>query len=437
MGEADNFDADGFGDDEFGIENLFGFHGESPESEDVEELGSPPPVEDRLWRHPSEMAHQARADAIQPPPTIVLANPSRAHSIGVGVAGGLVGAALALGLVALLGRFGALVVIERPAPAVVRLDAPTATEAISAPPDGVPVLTQQTAPAIARIESQTPTGVIAGSAVAIREDGYLLTSAELVRGDPNVDVVLSSGQRVKAEVVGYDPYTNVGVVHLRNQQLRVPAFDAESEHFSGEDVVVLSAVPAGAQAPIVAKGIIGTPSRTVPRPGGRTLIDMIQVDASMAPGVTGGALLTKDRGEVIGILSTVVADETGSQSIGLATTTRRALQAAENLIEVGMASKVWLGVDGSSVQDPQAEEQDLPDGALITSVADASPAELAQLQPNDVITELNGVPTPSLTHLVLALRDHRVGQIVQMSFVRDGEQLTRLVILGESRNAFS
>jgi S1-C subfamily serine protease len=380
----------------------------------------PPPLDDRLWRHPSELA-------------VLDLGPERRRRGPVWRAflAGVAGALVTLAVLALLGRLGGGG--ERAAPAVIRQAARPAAAPVGRSASVVRIA-EEVRPAIAEVRVEGGTSEAAsGSAVLYRDDGHLLTNAHVVEGADRVEVSLADGSTHAARVVGSDEVTDIAV-------LRIPAAP-EGEPYPtavlgtavdlavGQPVVAIGSPLGLAGGSSVTTGVVSAVGREVEAEG-TALLDMVQTDAAISPGSSGGALLD-GTGAVIGITTAVGVTEAGAEGLGFATPVDVARSVGEDIIARGRAVHVWLGIDGSDLDRRSAAELDVDGGARVEEVVAHSPAAVAGVAPADVIVGVEGQEVASMSALVLALRGRDPGDEVVLDVVRDGERREVAVALVE------
>ncbi|MGI8984735.1 MAG: S1C family serine protease, partial [Acidimicrobiales bacterium] len=168
-------------------------------------------------------------------------------------------------------------------------------------------------------------------------------------------------------------------------------------------------------------GVVSALHRTVRTRTGQSLIDMVQTDAPIAPGSSGGALLDAG-GRVIGITTAMAMTDTGAEGFGFATPIDSARSAAEQLITTGKVVTAWLGVEGSDLDGATALDLAIDGGAMVERVMTDSPAARAGLAARDVIVRVDGAPITSMGMLVVAMRAHRPGDVLTVEIVRDGQR---------------
>lgn len=363
----------------------------------------PPPPDDRLWRHPSE---------IGPPRT----PPLRRQLWVVGIASALAASFLSTGLAVVAGNLldsggGARAsdtagIIPQPTRALARAD--------------VVGIADRVRPAIVRLKVERGRSG-SGSGVLFRSDGHLLTNAHVVEGATAVTVVLASGREVTARVVGSDPDSDTAVVKIDGGPYPVADIGSMAGVRVGQEAIAIGSPLGLSGGPSVTVGVVSALHRTVRTRTGQSLIDMVQTDAPIAPGSSGGALLDAG-GRVIGITTAMAMTDTGAEGFGFATPIDSARSAAEQLIATGKVVTVWLGVEGSDLDVATALDLDLDGGAMVERVMADSPAARAGLAARDVIVRVDGTPITSMGMLVVAVRAHRPGDVLTLEIVRDKQR---------------
>ena len=368
---------------------------------DEGEFRPPLPPEDRLWRHPSEVGDAGGRGGRLGSPWVV------------GTASALVGAGAALAVTALFGGLGTQVV-ERDVVERVSVPASVTLPVRGPDPPSVGDVTADTAPGIAGLEL-VGGEVGTASAVVLRDQGYLLTSAEVLREVEEVDVRLADGREFDAEVLGLDELTDVAVLRAEADDLPTAVLGSAEDVVVGEQTLVVGA-PAGPDGHQVTNGIVSSVSRTVHRGDRAPLYDMIQTDAPTPSAAIGGALLDHT-GAVVGITSPAGGDS----GLTSATPIDLARRVADDIIRTGGARHVWLGISGDDLAAAEAEDLGVAGGAVVRRVTGESPADEAGLRPDDVILSVEGTAIESMDRLVIALRNHRPGETIRVGYMRDGQ----------------
>jgi len=272
--------------------------------------------------------------------------------------------------------------------------------------------------------------------VIYRSDGYIVTNNHVVEGSRDVEVAFADGDTERGEVVGTDPTTDIAVVKVNRNDLPAAGF-ASGDPIVGQTAVAVGS-PSGFES-TVTSGIISGTGREVPAEytGGKqatSLVDLVQTDAAISPGNSGGALADRE-GRVIGInVAYLPPAETGAENIGFAIPSATAVSVADQLIENGEAVHPYLGVYLSDLAPETASEFGSPvdSGALIEEVEPGSPADDAGVRRGDIVTAAGSEDVRSSGDLLSALRNYMPGDTVGLKIVRNGEKTTLQVNLAES-----
>lgn len=286
------------------------------------------------------------------------------------------------------------------------------------------------APAVVSIQVEGSSGVGAGSGVVLSSDGEVLTNAHVVEGATTIRVLVEGESEPRtARVVGSDPSADLALLSLDGPDGLATVVLAEPFDVAvGDDVVAIGNALGLQGGPTVTRGIVSALDRSLEIPAG-TLSGLIQTDASISSGNSGGPLVNVD-GEVIGI-NTAVAAATGrgtsAENIGFAIAVDRiepvldALRGAAAGSATGTTPR--LGVNG-------ADPTDGTRGALIIAVAPGSAAAGAGLEIGDVIVKFGDNVVVDAASLAGAVRAHRPGELVEVVVLRNGRSQTFLVVLG-------
>jgi serine protease Do len=273
----------------------------------------------------------------------------------------------------------------------------------------------------------------AGSGVIWQPDGVIVTNHHVVAEASEITVVLADGTRYDAEPIASDPRTDVALIRIEADGLPTATFAEELPQI-GEPAIAIGN-PLGFQNTVTA-GIVSGVDRSLPIiPGQPPLVGLIQTDAAISSGNSGGALVGAD-GTAIGINVAVVdgGEAPGvAQGLGFAIPATTVTSVAQQLLEDGEVRHAYLGIAGVSLT-PQLSERfglDEDRGALVGEVEPGGPADDAGMQQGDVIVELDGESVPDLGTLLALLRDREPGGEVTVGFVRDGEAQTVEVVLDE------
>jgi S1-C subfamily serine protease len=291
----------------------------------------------------------------------------------------------------------------------------------------VPDLVADVARSVVTIVVATAQGEGEGSGVIWDDQGRIVTNNHVVGDATRVQVVLGNGAQIAAKVLGTDPLTDLAVVDVDREGLPAAQF---ADHLPrvGELAIAIGS-PLGLTNTATA-GIVSALHRDLPS-GGTTpsLVDLLQTDAAISPGNSGGALAGIGA-TVIGInVAYLPPQSSGAVSIGFAIPAPTVRDIVPQLIENGKAKHAYLGVVPAPVT-PQLNQQlelGVDEGVLVLSVAPKSPAASAGLRRGDVIVSLEGEPIKTVEDLYAALRKYKPGDTVSVAVVRHGKRRTLAV----------
>jgi len=377
-----------------------------PDDEDELEPYRSPDDRERIWLHPSELGSLL-------PPAPPAAKPSSGHrrrsrNLTVPVLSGMIGAALSLGILMLVGG------LQRPSDRVVERVANLPVHDVSAP-EGISALAAAVAPAIVGLRATTPSGERFGSGVVFRSDGHVLTNFHLVDGATSIELTCFDGKSHAARQRGADPESDLAVLSLVEEAPMEPAVLGSASALQvGQTAIVLGA-PAGTRgSPSVSAGVIAGVGEVV-QVGDHAFYDMITTDAFIGPRASGGPLVDRT-GAVVGI-----ATETGTDHhVGHVIPIDHARKVADKLISSGRVSYPWLGVSGTDLDPWTAKEYGVDSGTLIRRVSPKSPAEQSGLRVQDIVTAVEDRPIATLNELMMLVRRHDPGEKVELTVVRSG-----------------
>jgi serine protease Do len=272
----------------------------------------------------------------------------------------------------------------------------------------------------------------AGSGIIISSDGYIVTNNHVVEGAQKVTVTLSDGSAFEATIIGIDAQTDLAVVKINASNLSYLHFLSNSlEQLSVlEPVVAVGNALALPGGPTWTSGVISNLGRSIEEDTGVVLNDIIQTDAAINAGNSGGPLLDT-AGQVVGIN---VAIASNAENIGFAISTDTAIPVVQSLITEGKVVRPWLGVGATTVTSTIQHYYNLAvnTGALITSVTSGGPAAKAGLRPGDVITKMDDEDISTTTDLISAISSHQIGDQVEIVYYRGNVQQVTTATLEES-----
>jgi S1-C subfamily serine protease len=271
-----------------------------------------------------------------------------------------------------------------------------------------------------------------GSGVLFTPDGFLLTNHHVVRGQSRVRVRLSDGQEMPGHVVGNDPWTDLAVVQAEGSKLPYAAFGDSAKLRVGQLVVAIGNPNGFANS--VTAGVVSGLGRSLPvgaRGGPRRVVEnVIQTDAALNPGNSGGALANGD-GYVVGI-NTAVAGFGLGLAVPINDVTRRIVHA---LMTEGAVRRAYLGIAGGSRPLPPRVAQRIgrDSGVEVIEVVPGSPADRAGIRPEDLLLTLDGTPLNGVDDLQRLMTGERIDHRVEARLVRGDVELTLEVVPDELR----
>ena len=252
-----------------------------------------------------------------------------------------------------------------------------------------------------------------------------------------MNVAFADGTIEDAGVVGADPNTEIAVIKVNRNDLPAATFEGDAP-VVGQLAVAIGS-PSGFESTVTSGVVSGVGREFPPELTGsgtaarRALTDLIQTDAAISPGNSGGALADRD-GEIIGInVAYLPPAQTGAVNLGFAIPSDTAVSVADQLIEEGEVTTPYLGVLTTDLSPEDAGRFDLPvdSGALVEQVVPRSPARAAGVRRGDIITALDDARVASFGDLLGALRDHEPGDNVTLTIFRNGDEMKLGVTLGE------
>ena len=266
-------------------------------------------------------------------------------------------------------------------------------------------------PSVAHLRSDRGSG----SGVVISADGFVLTSAHVVEGARRVGASFVDGSECAADVIGSDPFSDLAVLRASVAPL-VAAELGDAEDLRVGQLVVAVGNPRGFEASVTA-GVVSALGRSLPTRAGRVVDNVIQTDAALNPGSSGGAL-ANGAARVVGI-NTAVAGFGLGLAVPINDTTRTIVAA---LMSEGHFRRAYLGIGGGSRPLPPrlARERGQATGVEVVDVAPGSPAAAAGLRPEDLIVAVDGCPVADVGELQRLMVGDRIGATVALEVIREG-----------------
>jgi serine protease Do len=284
-----------------------------------------------------------------------------------------------------------------------------------------------------------PTGpqTVSGSGVFISDKGYILTNNHVIEGVKDVTVVYSDGTQEKATIVGSDKYSDIAVLKIEGQVPDVASLGNSDLLNPGESVIAIGS-PLGDFKNTVTVGVVSATGRSIDTGNGYTIDGLIQTDAAINQGNSGGPLVDL-AGEVIGINTLIVRNSgsgTVAEGLGFAIPVNTAAAVADQIIQTGYISHPYMGINFQPVTPDIASAYNLPVqwGAYVTSVSASSPAGKAGLQTDDIITSLGGIALDGTHSFINTLFTFKPGDQIEVGFVRGGKSQSVQLTLAQSTN---
>jgi len=286
------------------------------------------------------------------------------------------------------------------------------------------------APAVVKIES----GESGGSGVLFTPDGFLLTNAHVVDGRKALKALLPDGRSLRGDVIGHDTDSDLAVVRVTDQSgVPLPwARIGDSRAVRVGQIAVALGNPYGFSHSVTA-GVVSALGRSLRGRSGRLMDDIIQTDASLNPGNSGGPLVTT-RGEVIGINTAMIRQ---AQGLCFAIASNTARFVASRLMRDGRLRRSYIGVGGQTVAVSRALARALKlavsSGVMVVSVEPGSPGAIAGVRKGDIIIAYGASPVTGIDDLLRLLTDERIGWAEQVTFLRDAARHQAIVVASERR----
>jgi S1-C subfamily serine protease len=278
------------------------------------------------------------------------------------------------------------------------------------------------------IDRQRPGSHATGSGFIFTPDGYALTNSHVVRGAARIDVALSDGRRTRADLVGDDPDTDLAVIRIGANDL-VAAQLGDSHSIRVGQLAIAIGNPYGFQYSVTA-GVVSALGRSLRSQSGRLIDNVLQTDAALNPGNSGGPLVSS-RAEVIGVNTASILP---AQGICFAIAINTAKIVAAQLIRDGRVERAWLGIAGQNVdlhrRVVRFHDLKTESGVMAASIEIDSPADRAGLKRGDVIVGFDGQPIAGSDDLQRLLTGDQVGKTSAVTIIRGSERIAYEIVPG-------
>jgi S1-C subfamily serine protease len=306
---------------------------------------------------------------------------------------------------------------------------------------------QRDSKGVAFIQAGTSSGAATGSGFVIDDEGHILTNAHVVEGADKIQVEIGEdGEPRDAELVGMDPSSDVALLDVEENDDLTPLELGDSSGVQVGDPVVAIGNPFGLDR-TVTSGIVSAKQRQIQAPNGFSISDVIQTDAAVNPGNSGGPLLDAG-GRVIGINSQIATDSGGNDGVAFAVPIATAKEVADQLLANGSVERAYLGISGGDISATVAESLDLPvdHGVIVEQAYDGGPADDAGLRGateqatiqgqtvpagGDIITAIDGSEIAGMEDVISTVNAAKPGDELTLTVIRDGERQDLKVTLGE------
>jgi serine protease Do len=284
---------------------------------------------------------------------------------------------------------------------------------------------------------RTADGQSSGSGVIISSDGYIVTNNHVVENANDLAVILSDGTQLPAQLISTDIFADLAVLKVDGTMPAVATIGNSDNLKSGESVIAIGS-PLGEFRNTVTVGVISATGRMLDSGNGYFMEDLLQTDAAINQGNSGGPLVNLN-GELVGINTLIVRGGNGSSAVaeglGFAIPSNTVRLIAERIIAQGYFARPYLGVSFQSITPAIARRYDLPAswGAYVTDVDSGGPAARAGLQRGDIIVSIGEQNIDEQNSYINALFAYQPGDQVTIKALRNGQEVTFDVTLGEAR----
>jgi len=271
-----------------------------------------------------------------------------------------------------------------------------------------------------------------GSGLVAASDGLILTNSHVVSGATAIEVSLADGQKAAARLIGEDPHSDIAVLRT-DVHLKAPSLSfVDSKLIRVGQLAIAIGNPLGFEQTVTA-GVVSAVGRSLRSTTGRLIDDVIQTDAALNPGNSGGPLVDS-KGRVIGINTAVIQ---GAQGICFSVASNTALYVLTQVLQHGRVRRASLGIEGAVTHIPRHVARfagvDQPSGVRVMAVTKEGPAEAAEVKPGDLVIAIDDEPVQGVDDMLRLLNHDRVNRPVRVTLLRRGERRDRYVTPIERR----
>ena len=347
----------------------------------------------------------------------------------LGILGGvLLGTGVTFAILGFTGVFQEPTPPTIPPPPTVTAPPPTGTP----PTFGNSVTATQVAerviPSTVAVEVSLFLAAASGSGVVYGSDGYIITNNHVIDGASEIFVIFADGARFPATLIGADPQTDLAVLLVERPDLAPIGVGTSDNLVIGEPAIAVGNPLALQGGPTVTSGIVSALNRTLFTETGNPLYGLVQTDAPIAPGSSGGALVNA-RGELIGITTAIAVSDVGAEGLGFAVPVDIVVEVVNDLILHGEVAHAFLGIRGATVWAASSGAE-YPVGVGVSDLVGESAYRDAGGQVNDVIYQVGEYRVNTINELLAALRRFRAGETVPLRILRTDADVVLDVEMG-------
>lgn len=352
-----------------------------------------------------------------------------AWTIVMGILGGvLLGTGVTFAVLGFTGVFTEPTTPTIPPAPTLTAPPPTASPPTLADIVDISLVAGRAIPSIVTVEVSTVLGDAGGSGVVYGTDGYIVTNHHVIEGAGSISVVFSDGARFPAELVGSDPLTDLAVLLVGRSDLTSIDIGSAASIAIGQTAIAVGNPLGLVGGPSVTSGIVSALDRTLEVGGANRLYGLVQTDAPITRGSSGGALL--DAGaRLIGITTAIAVSDVGAEGLGFAIPINMAVGVVTDLINDGTVRHALLGIRGETAFAADGEAE-YPVGISVTGILENSSYESAGGQINDVVTAIAGEPVTTLDQMLTKIRLLRAGDVVTVTVLRSDTETQLSATMG-------